>query len=556
MTTRCRIVLLSAVLIIPLLAAAQPVVQIEPDSTYQTIWGLGGAICFNENSLARLPESDYQQLITYLFDDLRVSLVRIRIRNEIERVNDNGDPNDLNMAGLQALPDTSAMRIIRSGRSRGHTVNIIATPWSPPAWMKTNNLPNGGHLTPGMETELAEWIYAFFTIWRDQYGMPIQAVSIQNEPTYAADYESCLFTPGELNRAIRIVIPYLHDHGFASLKHVAPDDDNMGHSLAFVDSLVAPDVRPLVDGFAFHSYGTPFDNPSAALDGLRQIRQRCAAANLPASLTEYGNLANTGVGTLAEGLWEASHWLLALTEANSETYLSWQLAAAARTVQGSAILTYNSATSLFMVRKKFFCVKQISRFVEPGMRRVKVSGLPGSMIGAAFRDSTHQHGAAVMINPTANPISLQLQWNGCDSMAVWRTTRDEDCAFAGSIISDSGSFAIALPDSSVVTLVPSFAPSSAINVPHREISQGYTLSASPNPFNPTTTIRYDVTTTGLVSLTVFDVLGRRLTTLFTGLVPAGSYSIDWNAADLPSGVYFCRMEAGGGTLMQKMVLLK
>jgi hypothetical protein len=105
-------------------------------------------------------------------------------------------------------------------------------------------------------------------------------------------------------------------------------------------------------------------------------------------------------------------------------------------------------------------------------------------------------------------------------------------------------------------LVPSFAPSSAINVPHREISQGYTLSASPNPFNPTTTIRYDVTTTGLVSLTVFDVLGRRLTTLFTGLVPAGSYSIDWNAADLPSGVYFCRMEAGGGTLMQKMVLLK
>jgi len=78
----------------------------------------------------------------------------------------------------------------------------------------------------------------------------------------------------------------------------------------------------------------------------------------------------------------------------------------------------------------------------------------------------------------------------------------------------------------------------------------------PNPFNPTTTIRYDVKETGIVSLKVFDLLGREVATLVHGIVPAGSYSIVWNATGLPSGVYLCRMEAERFVETRKMVLLK
>jgi len=78
----------------------------------------------------------------------------------------------------------------------------------------------------------------------------------------------------------------------------------------------------------------------------------------------------------------------------------------------------------------------------------------------------------------------------------------------------------------------------------------------PNPFNPTTLIGYDVKETGLVSVKVFDLLGREVATLVQGTVPAGSYSIDWHAGDLPSGLYFCRMEADGFARVRKLLLVK
>ncbi|MFH1011345.1 MAG: right-handed parallel beta-helix repeat-containing protein [bacterium] len=78
----------------------------------------------------------------------------------------------------------------------------------------------------------------------------------------------------------------------------------------------------------------------------------------------------------------------------------------------------------------------------------------------------------------------------------------------------------------------------------------------PNPFNPTTTIRYDVKETGLVSLKVFDLLGREVVTLFDGETSAGSHTVIWDAGGLPSGVYLCRMEAERFVETRKLMLLK
>jgi len=78
----------------------------------------------------------------------------------------------------------------------------------------------------------------------------------------------------------------------------------------------------------------------------------------------------------------------------------------------------------------------------------------------------------------------------------------------------------------------------------------------PNPFNPTTTIRYDVKEMGLVSVKVFDLLGREVATLIEGKTSAGSHTVIWDATGLPSGVYLCRMEVERFQETRKMVLLK
>ena len=84
------------------------------------------------------------------------------------------------------------------------------------------------------------------------------------------------------------------------------------------------------------------------------------------------------------------------------------------------------------------------------------------------------------------------------------------------------------------------------------------LNASyPNPFNPSTTINYDLAVDGYVSILVYDALGREVATLFSGDQVAGTnYQVTWNAADQASGAYFLRMTAGNYTNTQKLMLVK
>jgi hypothetical protein len=78
----------------------------------------------------------------------------------------------------------------------------------------------------------------------------------------------------------------------------------------------------------------------------------------------------------------------------------------------------------------------------------------------------------------------------------------------------------------------------------------------PNPFNPTTVLSYQLATAGHVTLAVYDLLGRQVALLVNGEVVAGVHRTEFNAADLPSGVYIARMQAGGISESRKMVLMR
>jgi photosystem II stability/assembly factor-like uncharacterized protein len=82
------------------------------------------------------------------------------------------------------------------------------------------------------------------------------------------------------------------------------------------------------------------------------------------------------------------------------------------------------------------------------------------------------------------------------------------------------------------------------------------LGIFPNPFNSSTSISFTLGEPGLVSLSVYNIRGQRITELFRGIRQAGEHSISWDASGYPSGVYFARLEAGGSSQTAKMVLLK
>jgi hypothetical protein len=87
--------------------------------------------------------------------------------------------------------------------------------------------------------------------------------------------------------------------------------------------------------------------------------------------------------------------------------------------------------------------------------------------------------------------------------------------------------------------------------PELQLFQNY-----PNPFNPSTTIVYQVAKPGMVSLTLYDVLGRDVVTLVNEVKPAGIYTAVWNAGGMPSGMYFSRLTSHGEQMIRKMILMK
>jgi len=84
-----------------------------------------------------------------------------------------------------------------------------------------------------------------------------------------------------------------------------------------------------------------------------------------------------------------------------------------------------------------------------------------------------------------------------------------------------------------------------------ELAQNY-----PNPFNPSTKIEYSIPSDGNVILSVYNVLGQKVSSLINGFIKAGTYTINFNASNLNSGLYFYKLESGNFTSVKKMMLLK
>ncbi len=99
--------------------------------------------------------------------------------------------------------------------------------------------------------------------------------------------------------------------------------------------------------------------------------------------------------------------------------------------------------------------------------------------------------------------------------------------------------------------------SEIVNVEVSSQPTEYSLSQNyPNPFNPTTIIQYSIPQSGNVKLTIYNSLGEEVETLVNSFEEAGTYNINFDAAQLSSGIYYCRLETNEFGAMRKMILLK
>ena len=88
------------------------------------------------------------------------------------------------------------------------------------------------------------------------------------------------------------------------------------------------------------------------------------------------------------------------------------------------------------------------------------------------------------------------------------------------------------------------------------LPQNYYLTNYPNPFNPTTTISYQIAETGHVIVSIYNMNGQLIDQLVNQEMIPGSYSVTWNTSHVSSGLYFYKLAAGNQTITKKMLLLK
>jgi hypothetical protein len=169
------------------------------------------------------------------------------------------------------------------------------------------------------------------------------------------------------------------------------------------------------------------------------------------------------------------------------------------------------------------------------------------------------------------PLSLdQILYNMNDTLSIeyystldsgliayWRFDELEDLGVGNAGVDDVRDFSINSVHADLEGDA-SLTSSGVMNIGDRSSSiREYRLEQNfPNPFNPSTKIKYSVPQQSQVKIKVFDILGNEIETLVNEEKPVGTYKLTWYAENLPSGIYFYQLQAGDFIQTKKMVLMK
>src|SRR5882724_1492026 len=183
----------------------QPCVFVDPSKTFQTFMGIGGALTdASAETFAKLPAAKLQEILEKYFDPKKgigYSLARTNIQScdFSSDIYTYVSENDASLKSFNVSHDKQYKIpfIKKATAAAGGKLTLYASPWSPPAWMKSNNdMLHGGKLKPAFYQSWANCYVKFIEAYKKE-GIPVWGVSVQNEPMAVQTWESCNYTAEE-----------------------------------------------------------------------------------------------------------------------------------------------------------------------------------------------------------------------------------------------------------------------------------------------------------------------------------------------------------------------
>ena len=408
-------------------------INIDPSQQFQSILGIGMALegtTINAMRRNKTDEEVSENIRAFIDPQKGIGLSMFRLGIGLSDFSDGRKVSD-HPQGFYSYQDTpevpfSIQRDIDYGKiamikkvqevaeqlNPPEKLTFFASAWSPPPWMKTSSALIKGTLKPGYEKQLAKYFRNFIEAYED-LGIPIHAITIQNEPNYEPDaYPGMSLSPQQEGDIVRATYEEFHnnlngkreintklwinDHNF----------ENWGNANEVLNTLGSENKKHYVDAVAFHNY-----IGGDSISHMSRLQKLHPSINM--QLTEHSEWGVSGMNNIQQYLLHGSqsymYWVAMTTQVLDEHNQSPY--ADVNNLSPTLMVEKESNSPKFYTTPEYYLIGQFSKFIRPGAVRIGCEyGSINKVTAIAFKNPSGKI-ICVLVNQTDEEQLLQLTYN-------------------------------------------------------------------------------------------------------------------------------------------------
>ncbi len=393
------------------------VINLYPEIQYQTFSGFGGAATEAAGyAWSKLSAGNREKVLEQYFgrDGNRYHMVRSHIDScdfSLGNYSALTDPDDTDMKSFTLERDDQyIIPLIQAAQEkRGEALDILLSPWSPPAFMKTNGDQNhGGKLKPEYRQFWAQYICRYIREY-EKRGLKVNRLTVQNEPLAVQTWDSCIFTAREEKEFVRdYLYPTLVKNGLSDVK-INIWDHNKERMYERAKETIDTDTDRMINGIAFHWYtGDHFEAISLTHEAYPDKELIFSEGCVEYSRFTSNQLQNAQmyahdiIGNINNGMTGFYDWNLLLDEAGGPNH--------AHNFCDAPIMI-DTRNDSFEVHLSFDYIGHFSRYIEKGAKRIGFTRYTDKLEVTALKNPDGSI-VVVLLNRCGQDMPVNFRVNG------------------------------------------------------------------------------------------------------------------------------------------------
>ncbi len=407
-------------------------VFVDPGKTFQTFLGIGAALTdASAETFYKLPKDKQQELLTAYFSKdkgigytvARTNINSCDFSSDMYTYVTDGD-KELKSFNIAHDKKFKIPFIKEAMAAAVGKLNLFASPWSPPAWMKDNNdMLHGGKLKPEFHDSWAMY-YARFIKAYEQEGVPVWGISVQNEPMAVQRWESCIYSAEEERDFLKEHLgPTMVKEGLKDKKIIVWDHNRDLIYQRAQTYFNDPEASKYIWGIGFHWY-EDWSKGTQMFDNLRRVYEAYPDKNIffTEGCAESFDSSRYNAWTLGErygssmindfnnGMVGFTDWNIVLDEKGGPNHVGNYCFAPVHGDTRTGQLIYTNA---------YYYIGHFSKFIKPGAKRIISSSSRSQLLTTAFKNEDGSIVVVVMNQGSINtPFNLWINGKAADCVAL------------------------------------------------------------------------------------------------------------------------------------------